>query len=232
MARVVKYFVLKRSPLRRSCVLACLLMAATLCLAQRGHHRLPTPAEHGMLLPKQLPAENPKPESPEVNDPNAGDVPDDPFIQGPIDDEYHASEDEEPTVPTIQLQIFKVVCLRVGPGSEIGRVGDKVILITGRGFHDTESSPIVHLGDDIHLEEVYVAEKGTSLIALLPAAIANGLSARDLSQVAVQNPGGLNRDPSRWARMPLEKIDFLRELSDALPARFQRGTYFVEQVGE
>ncbi len=229
MAKIVKYIVLKKMNLRSAWVLTILLMATTMCLAQRDRHHMPSPAEPGILLPRPTPTRIPQNESPVVTDPNAGDEPDDPSIdQGNKDDVYY----DEPTFPTVPLEIYKIVLMRVGSGSDIGQLGDNVILITGQGFHDTESSPVVHLGEDIHLEEVYVAEKGTSLIALLPAAIASGLSANDILQVAVQNPGGLNRDPSRWARMPLVKADFLRELSDALPARFLRGTYFVEQVGE
>ncbi len=222
--------------LHRRAILLLLLLAMFLpSLAQRTRAWKPSPADHGMLLPQDIrkrggTVESPIPTRPEEEDPNAGDVPVD-----PNDDESEGSQhDEKPrdihVQPLVALQIHKVELYGIGVGSDIGKAGDKAVVITGQGFADSESSPIIHLGDEIILDQVYVSEAGRVLIALLPAEIAAGLRLRDFAQLAVQNPGGMNRDPQRWARFPLNKPQFVQDVQSAVEANFKRGEFFVQRM--
>jgi hypothetical protein len=218
-----------------------LLLLATLAvivlMSQRPSRRYPSPADPGMDLsapPKKKGTggpESPNHEDvPTTDDPNAGDTPE-------IDDEQNETpdvEDDKPHLPpppqdkSLKIKRFEVS--RIASGSAFGEAGDWVFVVYGDGFIAGEEPPVLHLGDSILLEDVFVNSSGTELYALLPADQEPTLSARGFQQLAIQNPGGYNRNPSRWARIAVNKPQLVQSLQTAPQTTFRLGPYFMEQV--
>jgi hypothetical protein len=156
-------------------------------------------------------------------DPNAGIEPELPN-DFPIDDPQE--EEEIPETPRA-LNVSGFEFVRLGPESVVGKAGDWALVLKGAGFYEAERAPIVHVGTDIALQDVYVNPKGEELYAVFPDSIAQYIQSVDIRRLSVQNPGGLNRDPGRWMGLDITHDDLVRACSSPRKAAFKRGNYFM-----
>lgn len=177
-----------------------------------------------------------------VLDPNAGDEPDldddDDSGDEPVKHPHHESKDHVPEDPhsnwhgaqnEVKPRVVRWHLYRVAPGSDFGVQDDWVLTLTGTGFVDGEVPPVVHLGDKITLDDVFLNQNGMMLYARVPGSLGPLLDTLKFSNLAVQNPGGLNRDPSRWGMVPIAREEFVKALHDARALKFRRGAYFLEK---
>jgi hypothetical protein len=231
-------------------LLAVTVLAFGLLMSQRPSRKYPSPADPGMQLAQPRPkaphdprgAQNdPKPENP---DPGAGDGPDidddardaEPRLDEkadyppPLENDGPELDSDEPTGVIPKIKVDRMEALRVAMGSEFGKPDDWVLVLHGAGYLDGEGTPIVHLGTTIALKEVFVNRGGSELFAVLPLPVRIMLGKADLDNVAVQNPGGLNRDPKEWGRLAVDKTAFLANLEQAERVKFKHGLYFLERV--
>jgi hypothetical protein len=237
-------------------LLTLAVMAFGLFMSQRPSRKHPSPADPGMWLVKEdvKPRENkdPKPSRPEdgpvvdhptepIDDPNAGEGPDVddgdvPANDVPVDDERdddpdlddHGTIGDGDDDDAIQPVISGWRLLKVGNGSDFGNGNDWVLVLNGFGFMDGEVPPVVHIGEGVVLTDVFVNQRGRVLNAVVPARLQYMLDTMAMQEIAVQNPGGLNRDPSRWIRIDMDHDKFVEALKAAKPTRFKRGPFFLE----
>jgi hypothetical protein len=153
------------------------------------------------------------------DDPTHGDVPEEPAEDKPFD----------LSAPPPPLQVATTELWKIGNGSEVGKVGDWMLVLRGQGFVEAERPPIVHIGEDLILTEVYVAKRGQELFARIPAELTAQLKAIDFDNIWVQNPGGLNRDRKRWVPFLIQRPAFVASLETAPKATFKFGAYFLER---
>jgi hypothetical protein len=202
-------------------LLPVLIVATALMMGQRRNHKDPSPADPGMRLYTPTP-HGPKPEAPVDHDPEQGDEPDDP------QDDYPGEVPiQQPDKP---LKVTGMEVTWIQAGSDVGKSGDYMVVLDGEGFLEAERPPVVHIGDEVQLEEVYVNRTLGELYAVLPAAVASSLSALEFIHLAVQNPGGSNLDPSRWVRFPVVKADFLQSMESAPFKRYQLEGYQIKKM--
>lgn len=219
-------------------MLALMAVAACFMVAQKRSIKEDSPARYGCRIWVQ-----------QVNgvmqqvDPNAGEGPpnneeNEPDPQGDVfRDIFNEVSDDVPSRPVnlpeptaakpliaTQYEVFKI-----GNQSVIGRPGDYVIEFKGNGFVASEGTPILHIGEAIVLEDSHVGADGKVLSVVLPADVAADLARRDLSEFAIQNPGGLERNPARWSKMPFVKATLLSRIQGAQTANFVQGAYFLER---
>ncbi|MEY3443506.1 MAG: hypothetical protein RLZZ519_1787 [Bacteroidota bacterium] len=228
-------------------LIGAVLMAAVMLIAQRPNRKNPSPADPGMqfAVPKKgrTNPELPSPPPP-TDDPNGGISDNDDEIDpnGGIsaeEDEVptHGDMPEEPaedkpfdlSAPPPPLQVAKTEIWKIGNGSEVGEAGDWMLVLQGQGFVEAERPPVVHIGEDVILSEVYVAKRGQELFARIPAALAAQLKAIDFDNIWVQNPGGLNRDRKRWVPFLIQRPSFVSAMDVAPKATFKFGAYFLER---
>ncbi len=220
---------------RRSWLIAAVLLAAVMLIAQRPNRKNPSPADPGMqFTPKKKGVTNPEQPSapPPTDDPNGGisaeDDKDDPNqgdMPDPNDDETPADDNLPP--PTVQVANTEI--WRIGNGSDVGQTGDWMLVLRGQGFFESERPPVVHIGDAIRLTDVYVGNRGKELFACIPPEVALQVIASDFEKISVQNPGGLNRDPGRWVPFLIQRPTFVASLETAPKATFKFGAYFLER---
>ncbi len=220
------------------------VMSVLIFMAQRPSGKQPSPADPGMNLSSQPskrgssnqsgprgPIRDVKPEKPEVNptdpDPGAGDGPD-------LEEDDTDAKDDDSDVQ--QLRILEPLAVnsyefaRIGDGSAFGKPGEWLVVVYGQGFLAGEEPPILHLGLAITLREVFVNEVGTELYAIVPPTEVPRLQAAEFQQIAVQNPGGMNRAPINWGRLNVIKTELEAKIAVAKATSFRHGAYFLERI--
>lgn len=194
-------------------------------MSQRPSRKTPSPAEPGMVLADAkvkkkkngitptIPLQDP-----EDPDPGAGDE--------PLDDVNHDEEDKPIAPPQpVSLAVRTYELARVSEGSAIGNSGDWVLIVGGQGFMESETPPVVHVGDSIHLKKTYVNATGTEIYALLTFAESILLQRMSISEIAVQNPGGMNRSPDRWGKLAVIKEEVRQRIINAPTIGFDRDRF-------
>jgi hypothetical protein len=215
---------IEKEPMQRlkkykALVFSCIIMvAAGLLVTQTPVRKNPSPADPGMNIVKVV---NSSTGAVLDNDPTGGVEPDD-----PRDEEL---QDDIPTPESpVSLNVSKYEFVRLGPESAVGKAGDWALVVKGAGFYEAERAPLVHLGDSIVLQEVYVDPEGDELYALLPDSVAHIIQSADIRRLSVQNPGGLNRDRGRWIGLDITHEDLVKACTSAQKAALIHGDYFLQ----
>lgn len=177
-------------------------------LAAQVKPRIPSPAEPGMVLPTAVSQDVHAP-GPEAPDPTHGVDP----------------NDEGPYGRNLVLRPMAYSVWKLDQDTEMGRAGDYLIAVDGSGFMDGTSRPIVHLGDSVHLEDVYVNPSGTSLLVVVPREMDPLVRRWSFESLAIQNPGGLDRDCRRWGRLKMTREELVQQMEDAHLAALKYGAY-------
>lgn len=212
-----------------------LALAVVLLVAQRKSKNEDSPARYGCRFWVEIPEKGLQPV-----DPNAGDGPDDDTRDhhGRVErDIFREADDAIPDhpsnfpteAPVWEFKATRYRVFKIGNQSQIARPGDFVIEFEGAGFVASEGTPKLHLGDSILLEDSYVGSDGKLLSVVLPTEVAANLDNRVIQEFAIQNPGGLERIPERWTRLPVLRAALIEQIKNAETKDFVQGAYFLER---
>lgn len=202
-----------------------LMVACLPCLltAQRVSSQWPSPADPGgVLLRPYVVPQKPSPDEGEEPD-EEGDDPESPAR----DERDHPYKPTAPTDPIASVTGWEMS--RISQGSVIGSPGDYALVLSGEGFVVGESSPTVHLGE-VHLTQAFVSRDSKELYVILPADVIAELPGMDFQRIAVQNPGGRNRDAARWAWYPATSAQLSQAMQSAAKTIFMRSDYHLRRL--
>jgi hypothetical protein len=196
-------------------------------IAQSPRRKLPSPADPGLRMqtnrpvqpsPSNFPqdARNPIPAGPKENKDENGN-------SGTSDDSYGDLEPSPRSNLVTGFDFFEVQA-----GSAFGNENDWVIMLQNIGEMEGEGLPIVHLGPLLKLKQVFIDPTSRNVYALIPAPMLPLIKNSPLEFIRLQNPGGLNRDPSRWIHVPFTQREFDLKLLNVEKVRFKHGPFSLQ----